>query len=61
VILSDHISLHIDKKIKQVHDRITNPPITDAIRRAHPKERPQVERELRDLVRLLRYLDYASQ
>jgi hypothetical protein len=54
------ITLLIEKKFKPIHDRIVNPAITATIRRAHPQERKHVARVLLELLRLLRYLDYAS-
>jgi hypothetical protein len=57
---SDLITLVIDKKFKPVHDRITNRAITATIREADPRERKHVARVLLELLRLLRYLDYAA-
>jgi hypothetical protein len=57
---SDLLALLLDKKFKPIHDRISNPAIVEAIRKASPRERKHVALVFLELIRLVRYLEYAS-
>lgn len=57
---SDLLALLLDKKFKPIFDRITNPAIVGAIRKAGPPDRKHVALVFLELLRLVRYLEHAS-
>ena len=55
------LALLIDKKFKQIHDRIRNPAVAETIRTiSDGQERKQAAKVFLELFRLLHYLDYAD-